>query len=226
MILSQLREGVMFPLKADIPVTKLPYGLWLIISVNVFIYVYFHINPYGLLFADYGFLPLKLSMPSDIVSINEKALSFFTYIFLHDSLVCFIINMYFLYLFGKSVESHIGTIKFLCFYIMFGVTAAIIEAFINPEQAYPIVGAGGAVAGIIGLFFIFFPFSKIKTFIFLLIYAIIKNIPSWIIIGLFFTFRILWCNDSFLSVSGFISGIVTGVFIKMMEKIKQKSNML
>ena len=68
----------MFPLKTNIPVTRFAYGVWLIILINIVIYIYFRINFHGLLFADHGFLPLKLSMPSEIVSISEKMSSFFT----------------------------------------------------------------------------------------------------------------------------------------------------
>ena len=91
----------MFPLKTNIPLTRFAYGVWLIILLNTVIYIYFRINYHGLLFADHGFLPLKLSMPSEIVSVSEKVLSFFTYMFLHSSLLHVAVNMYFLYVFGS-----------------------------------------------------------------------------------------------------------------------------
>ena len=96
----------MFPLKTNIPVTRFAYGVWLIILINIVIYIYFRINFHGLLFADHGFLPLKLSMPSEIVSISEKMSSFFTYMFLHSSFLHTAVNMYFLYIFGKNVEEY------------------------------------------------------------------------------------------------------------------------
>ncbi len=244
----------MFPLKTNIPVTRFSYGVWLIILINMAIYIYFRINYHGLLFADHGFLPLKLSMPSDIVSVSEKMSSFFTYMFLHSSFLHVAVNMYFLYVFGKNVEEYLGTVKFICLYIVFGVMAVIVEAFMMPYLEYPVVGSSGAVAGIMGLFVIFFPFSKIKTFIFLLIYAIIKNIPAVIIVLLFLIFQLsLWYGEQFFDlnkhlhsfqeyigvkkrfinisnvaywthIGGFLSGVVIGIFIKLAEKRKQKSN--
>ena len=67
----------MFPLKTDIPVTKRPYGVWLLIIINFAVYLYFKINYHGLLFADHGFMPLKLSMPSDIIGVDEKMAVYF-----------------------------------------------------------------------------------------------------------------------------------------------------
>ena len=244
----------MFPLKTNIPVTRFAYGVWLIILINIVIYIYFRINFHGLLFADHGFLPLKLSMPSEIVSISEKMSSFFTYMFLHSSFLHTAVNMYFLYIFGKNVEEYLGSVKFVCLYIVLGVMAAITEAFMMPSLEYPVIGSSGAVAGIMGLFIIFFPFSKIKTFIFLLIYAIIRNIPAVIIILLFLIFQLLLWNSEqffnlnkylhsfqeyigiknrFISISnvaywmhfgGFLSGVIIGIFIKLAEVIKGKSN--
>ena len=244
----------MFPLKTDIPVTKRPYGVWLLIIINFAVYLYFKINYHGLLFADHGFMPLKLSMPSDIIGVDEKMASFFTYMFLHSNIFHVTINMYFLYVFGKNVEEYLGTVKFICLYIVLGVMAAIAEAFMMPSLEYPVVGSSGAVAGIMGLFVIFFPFSKIKTFIFLLIYAIIRNIPAVIIILLFLIFQLsLWYGEQFFNlneylrsfqeyigvknrfinisnvaywthIGGFLSGVIIGIFIKTAGKIKQKSN--
>lgn len=243
----------MFPLKTNIPVTRFAYGVWLIILINTAIYIYFRINYHGLLFADHGFLPLKLSMPSEIVSVSEKMSSFVTYMFLHSSFLHVALNMYFLYVFGKNVEEYLGTVKFICLYIVLGVMAAITEAFMMPSLQYPVVGSSGAVAGVMGLFVIFFPFSKIKTFIFLLIYAIIRNIPA-VIILLFLIFQLsLWYGEQFFNlneylrsfqeyigiknrfinisnvaywthIGGFLSGVIIGIFIKIAGKIKQKSN--
>ncbi len=244
----------MFPLKTNIPVTRFSYGVWLLIFINTAVYIYFRINYHGLLFADHGFLPLKLSMPSEIVSVSEKMLSFFTYMFLHSSFLHVAVNMYFLYIFGKNVEEYLGTVKFICLYIVIGVMAVITEAFMMPSLEYPVIGSSGAVAGIMGLFVIFFPFSKIKTFIFLLIYAIIKDIPAIIIIMLFLIFQLsLWYGEQFFNlneylhsfqeyigiksrfinisnvaywthIGGFLSGVVLGIFIKLSRVIKEKIN--
>ena len=244
----------MFPLKTNIPVTRFAYGVWLIILLNTAIYIYFRINYHGLLFADHGFLPLKLSMPSEIVSVSEKMSSFFTYMFLHSSFLHVVVNMYFLYVFGKNVEEYLGTVKFICLYIVLGVMAAIAEAFMMPSLEYPVVGSSGAVAGIMGLFVIFFPFSKIKTFIFLLIYAIIRNIPSVIIILLFITFQLLlWYCEQFFNINeylrsfqesigikgrylnisnvaywthigGFLTGVMLGIILKTVKIIRQRKN--
>lgn len=239
----------MFPLKTDIPVTKRPYGVWLLIIINFAVYLYFKINYHGLLFADHGFMPLKLSMPSDIIGVDEKMASFFTYMFLHSNIFHVTINMYFLYVFGKNVEDKLGTLKFLTTYIALGIAAVIVEAFMMPELEYPVIGASGAVTGIMGMFIVFFPFSKIKTFIFLIIYAIIRNIPAIVIVMLFFTFQlVLWYLEQtynlneylrffqenigikhryinisnmayYTHIGGFLAGIITAISIRLIKRI-------
>lgn len=245
----------MFPLKTDIPVTKKTFGVWFLIIANFAVYIYFCINYHGLLFADHGFMPLKLSMPSDIVGIDEKMASFFTYMFLHSSFFHVFINMYFLYIFGRNVECRLGTLKFLCTYIVIGILAVIVEAFMMPDLEYPVIGASGAVTGIMGMFIVFFPFAKIKTFIFLIIYAIIRNIPAIIIVMLFFIFQLLvWYMEQtynlneylrsfqenigirsrYLNISnvayythigGFLSGIILAIIIRIKRKVKGKEDL-
>lgn len=205
----------MFPLKTDIPVTKRPYGVWLLIIINFAVYLYFKINYHGLLFADHGFMPLKLSMPSDIIGVDEKMASFFTYMFLHSNIFHVTINMYFLYVFGKNVEDKLGTLKFLTTYIALGIAAVIVEAFMMPELEYPVIGASGAVTGIMGMFIVFFPFSKIKTFIFLIIYAIIRNIPAIVIVMLFFTFQlVLWYLEQTYNLNEYLRSFQENIGIK------------
>ena len=239
----------MFPLKTDIPVSKRAYGVWFLIIINFAVYIYFRINYHGLLFADHGFMPLKLSMPSDIIGLDEKMASFFTYMFLHSNIFHVTINMYFLYVFGKNVEDKLGTLKFLTTYIALGIVAVIVEAFMMPELEYPVIGASGAVTGIMGMFIVFFPFSKIKTFIFLIIYAIIRNIPAIVIVMLFFTFQlVLWYLEQtynlneylrsfqenigikhryinisnmayYTHIGGFLAGIITAISIRLIKRI-------
>lgn len=241
----------MFPLKTDIPVPKRVYGVWFLIIINFAVYIYFRINYHGLLFADHGFMPLKLSMPSNIIGIDEKVASFFTYMFLHSSFFHVFINMYFLYIFGRNVEYRLGTVKFLCIYILIGILAVTVEAFMMPDLEYPVIGASGAVTGIMGMFIVFFPFAKIKTFIFLVIYAIIRNIPAIIIVMLFFIFQLLlWYMEQtynlneylrsfqenigirsrYLNISnvayythigGFLTGILIALFIRIIKNSKK-----
>ena len=240
----------MFPFKTNIAINRTTYAVWLLIIANIVIFFYFRFHFHALLFADHGFMPLKLSMPNDIVNTNEKIASFFTYMFLHSSFLHVFINMYFLYIFGRNIEDKLGSIKFLCLYILLGVIAVIIEAFLNPKLEYPIVGASGAVTGIMGVFLVFFPYAKIKTFIFLLIYGIVRNIHVIVIIILFFASQlIMWYIEQryaineylyniqnniviekkyirisyaayFTHLGGFFAGIIFGIIYKLMNKKK------
>lgn len=239
----------MFPLKTDVPVINKSYGVWLLIIINFAVYIYFKINYHGLLFADHGFMPLKLSMPSEIVGLDEKMASFFTYMFLHSNIFHVSINMYFLYVFGRNIEDKLGTLQFLTTYISIGIIAVVVEAFMMPALEYPVIGASGAVTGIMGMFIVFFPFAKIKTFIFLIIYAIIRNVPAIVIVMLFFGFQLsLWFLEQtynlneylrsfqenigiqhryinisntayYTHIGGFLAGIITAILIRIFKRI-------
>lgn len=195
----------MFPLKSYIPLKHFPAGVWLLILANLFIYLYFLFNYHPLLFADHGFVPVKLSLPSEYVGLNEKVFPFFSYMFIHGSFIHVFVNMYFLYVFGRNVEDYVGTFRFIVLYLFCGVIAVIFEALMSPDLKYPIIGSSGAVAGIIGFYLIFYPYSKIKTLIFLVVYVSIKNIPVIIIMLLFFIFQVsLWLGTHVFDINYYI----------------------
>lgn len=244
----------MFPLKSSEPVKRYTIGIWLLIIINFGIYFYFYENRFPLLFTDYGFIPYKLSMPDNVIGIWEKACSFFTYMFLHGNFLHVFVNMYFLYVFGRNIEDKLGTLPFLSVYILTGVIAVIPEAVMNPMMTSPVLGSSGAIYGIMGMYLVFFPFSKIKTFIFLIIYAKIKNIYAAFIMLLFvFLHILLWAAEQYIDISvyigyirdltglgdryadifnvaflthcgGFAAGLVIGIIAQIIIKLKHKSD--
>lgn len=155
----------MIPLISDVPRQKIAFGVILLILVNIGIHTYNVIYPNVLLFADYGFSSIKLSLPSELISLKDKIIPFFSYSFIHTNYIHLLFNIMFLFIFGINVENKIGTIRFIIFYMLYGIFAAIFESIITPNSSNILVGASGAVAGIIGMSFVFYPFSNIKTYI-------------------------------------------------------------
>ncbi|MDY6820509.1 MAG: rhomboid family intramembrane serine protease [Deferribacterota bacterium] len=215
----------MFPLKDSIPAERFPYVNYIIILINLFIFIY-QLSlgaklSYFLL--EYGFIPSRFFAPFDIVSLKEKIVPLFTSIFLHGNLFHVLSNMYFLFIFGDNVEGRFGHFQYLLFYIFFGVIALIIQAILFPDVSIPTIGASGAVAGVMGAYFIIFPYAYIKTLLIIIIYITVVDIPAVVFLG--FWFFIQFINGSlqqmanieggiawWAHIGGFIFGIFVGIY--------------
>jgi membrane associated rhomboid family serine protease len=168
-----------------------------IILINLFIFI----NEVSLgldgmeeLFYIFGLVPAQFREYSQT---PIGYIPFFSSMFLHGSWVHLIGNMWILWLFGDNVEDHMGKGRFLLFYIICGLAAGYTHYVINPNATIPVVGASGAVAGIMGAYFLMFKHAKVLTFVppFFLF-----NLPAWIYLGLW-AFTQLWCGttDIFLA---------------------------
>ena len=243
----------MFPLISEVPRYRFAYGVLLLILVNIGVHLYFMFYPNILLFADFGFSPIKLSLPSEIVTLSDKIIPFFTYSFIHTNIIHLIFNMVNLFLFGINVENKIGFIRFLIFYILYGIFGVICESIVLPNSNNIILGSSSAIAGIMGMYFIFHPISKIKTYVPL---RKIISVPAVIYIlffialqfGLYFgekEFNIssyiekfqlfIGLNEAYIRISnvsiwspvgGFISGIFFGILtaIVIYFRTRNKAN--
>ncbi|MDD2619818.1 MAG: rhomboid family intramembrane serine protease [Syntrophomonadaceae bacterium] len=180
----------MFPLRDSTPSENFPIVTVILILVNIVIF--YSTTTLGLqgmenLFALFGLVPAYYSQ-YQVSPIGY--LPFLTSIFLHGSWMHVIGNMWILWLFGDNLEDRMGKVRFLIFYLLCGVLAAFTHYFINPASAIPVVGASGAVAGVMGAYFLKFRHAKVLTFIppFFLF-----NLPAWIYLG-FWALSQLWCG--------------------------------
>lgn len=214
---------MLFPYKDDNPRVLYPYVTFGIIYFSLFVFLYqLFLNSTEALLATklvftLGFTPEKFN----IVSI-------FTSMFLHGGFGHFIGNMWFLYIFGDNVESILGHVKFLAFYLSSGVIAALGQYIINPNSEVPMIGASGAIAGILGAYLISFPKAKVHVFVMLFVFFSTFIIPAKIVLGIWFLVQIngglselgviskggtAW----FAHIGGFISGIL---LIKKFQKFQ------
>ncbi|MEM7023773.1 MAG: rhomboid family intramembrane serine protease [Pseudomonadota bacterium] len=161
----------MFPLKDDLPAHRRPIiTVALIIScVLVFLwqtqldahagFVAVHI---------YGFIPAELFgdgvLPADITVVPPAA-TLLTSMFLHGGLMHLGGNMLYLWVFGRNVEDSLGHVRFLIFYVLCGIAAAFAQAFPDPESAIPMIGASGAISGVLGAYLILFPHARVHVII-------------------------------------------------------------
>ena len=109
-----------------------------------------------------------------------------TSMFLHGSWMHFLGNMLFLWIFGDNVEARLGHVRFVLFYLLCGVAAALAQVWMNPASPVPMVGASGAIAGVMGAYFVMYPHSRILAVVPLFIFMEIIEVPAVFFLGLWF----------------------------------------
>jgi len=133
----------------------------------------------------YGLVPLRYTEPQIAArfSLTEQILPFFTSMFLHGGWLHLIGNMWTLYIFGDNVEAELGHSRFLLFYLVSGLVAAVIHLLTNLSSPLPTIGASGAVAGVMGAYFILYPGARILAVIpiFIIFYPI--EVPAFVFLG-------------------------------------------
>ena len=148
--------------------------------------------------------------------------------FLHGGIAHILGNMWFLWIFGDNVESTLGHKRYALFYILCGVVAALCQVLMNPESQIPMVGASGAIAGVLGLYMIRFPQARVHVFIFIIIFFTTIRVPASFVLGFWFFNQLtngmgsLGLDTSggvawFAHVGGFITGIMLHQAFKLIR---------
>jgi membrane associated rhomboid family serine protease len=184
-------EGV-FPLRDTVRSRTFPVVNYGLIAVNALFFLFeASLGPqnFGNLLEILGVVPgrLSLSQPLSLITL-------FTSMFLHGSWFHLISNMWTLYIFGDNVEDRMGSVRYLLFYLLAGVVSALTHVIVtttvygidSPHASMPTVGASGAIAGVLGAYFILYPRSRVITLIFLLIFPWFVEIPAFIYLGFWF----------------------------------------
>lgn len=175
----------MFPIKDDQPRYSTPFVNTFLIVLNILIFFYqWTLGPRaGDAFARiYGEVPAHLAAflsGSPRYTLPEVVLPFFTSMFLHGSWMHVLGNMWFLYIFGDNIEDYLGHFKYLIFYILSGLLAMGTQVAIYPHSSVPTVGASGAIAGVLGAYFLLYPRARVLTWFF----VFVLYLPAWVVLG-------------------------------------------
>jgi membrane associated rhomboid family serine protease len=184
----------MFPLRDDIPSRLFPVvNLWLIlINVACFYYEYslgLQLEKFTL---EYGFIPSRFLQQQAANPFDAaRVIPVFSSMFLHGNLLHLASNMWMLWIFGDNVEDKMGHARYLAFYLLCGVCAVFFQGFAQPYSKAPMIGASGAISGVLGAYFILFPRARILTFIPIIIFFYLVEVPAFIFIGLWFVMQFL-----------------------------------
>jgi membrane associated rhomboid family serine protease len=185
------------PLKDDIPRVHAPVAVILIILVNVGLqYVVSGLTPpmrEGVLRL-LGVVPARYAFP-DWAAVSGfpamGALPFFTYMFLHAGWWHLLANMWMLWIFADNIEDVMGPLRFLAFYLLCGLAALVLHMAFNLTGDSPIIGASGAIAGVMGAYVTLYPRGKVLTFIPIIIIPYIVRLPAWLFLGFWFASQVL-----------------------------------
>ena len=172
----------MIPLRDVIPSRTTPFVTFSLIGLNTLAFLYQlslgeAINEFVLYF---GLVPAAFSW-----------VAVFTSMFLHGGLLHFGGNMLYLWIFGDNVEDRMGHGRFLVFYLLCGIAAALAQAALNPDSVVPMVGASGAIAGVMGAYFVLYPHSRIVTLVPLFVVVQVMEVPAIFFLGIWFLMQFL-----------------------------------
>jgi membrane associated rhomboid family serine protease len=168
----------MFPLSDVIPSRTTPVVTIALIALNALAFLFevtLSERELQVLVQAYGVVPADLTWPS-----------LFTSMFLHGGWLHFLGNMLYLWIFGDNVEDHLGHGRYLLFYLFCGAAAALGQTAIQPYSEVPMIGASGAIAGVMGAYFVLFPHSRVLTGVFLFFFFDIIEIPAIFFLGIWF----------------------------------------
>jgi rhomboid family protein len=188
----------MIPLRDDQPRFSTPYVNYFIIALNAGIFL-FELSVgaqsqralNGLVY-HFGIVPTNFvhalsSAPHPNLSV--AFLPILTSMFLHGGWLHIIGNMWVLWIFGDNIEDYLGHIRYLLFYLACGIAAAICHILLNVGSNIPTVGASGAIAGVMGAYFLLYPRAKVLTLVPLIIFFTFWWLPAWIVLGYWFVLQ-------------------------------------
>ncbi len=167
---------------------KTPYVTIALVVINVIVFFFEPLNSESAfrIFADrWALIPAQL--------LNEPLSEFmtiFSAMFLHGGLLHLGSNMLYLWIFGDNIEDRLGHVRYLIFYLLCGLVAAVAQIMIDPNSTVPNIGASGAVAGVLGAYFLLFPAAKVVTMVPILLFRRFQ-LPAWILLGLWFGSQLL-----------------------------------
>ena len=176
----------MLPLKDDQPSYSTPLVNWFLIALNILVFLFeLQLSRAGLkqLFDQFALVPAHVWNPH--YNFAHVIVPFFTAMFLHQGWEHVLGNMWFLFIFGDNVEDYLGHLKYLAFYLLAGLFADAAQIAIYPQSHIGMVGASGAIAGVLGAYFLLYPRARVLTWFF----VFVMYLPAWMVLGEWFVIQ-------------------------------------
>lgn len=216
----------MIPLKDNQTTGRFPVMTVLLIIINCYIFYLEYSTPdIDLFFTKYALIPALVNWQDPTTLIP-----FITAMFLHGGLFHLLSNMWFLWIFGDNVEDAFSWL-YLPIYLLGGIVGSLLQYVMSPDSALPIVGASGAIATVLGAYFVLFPRNTISTFVPIFFFITFVNIPAFLALGYWFFLQLFNGSTSlaltssseggvayFAHIGGFITGVVAALILASTTK--------
>lgn len=221
----------MFPIRDTIQSRNYPVVNTAIIILNLLVYfVQLAQGPgFERFILLYGLVPARYSVPEigAYFTPGQQVFSFLSYMFLHGGFWHLLGNMWSLYIFGDNVEDHLGSVRYLAFYVLCGLASGISHLLLNWQSQVPTIGASGAIAGVMGAYFLLYPRSRILTLIPIFIFPYFVELPAFVFLGIWFLIQFINAAGApahgagiawWAHVGGFLFGML---FVRLFRGIPQ-----
>ncbi|MBI5559953.1 MAG: rhomboid family intramembrane serine protease [Deltaproteobacteria bacterium] len=214
----------MIPLKDDSPTRSFPFVTVFIIAANIIVFSFqATLGPEGMEVFIYktAAIPYEITRFADVYPGDFVPLPFtvLTAMFVHANILHLLGNMLYLWIFGDNIEDVLGHFRFILFYLFTGAIASLTHIMLNPGSTLPLIGASGAIAGIMGAYFLLFPGAKVLTLVYFFIFVQIVRVPAVVFLGIWFFFQLISSVGGggiawYAHIGGFLSGALIILFIK------------
>ncbi len=215
----------MIPFQDTAPCHRTPWVTWILMGLNVLIFLFLWWLPDELrtaIFYHYGLVPARYMHPewAERLGLNPyDYLPFVTNLFLHGGWLHILFNTWLLWIFGDNVEDRMGHVRFLLFFLLCGVLANVVHVAINRDAITAAVGASGAIAGVLAAYFYLFPYARVIVWIFP--FPLFVPVPAiaflglWVIIQAYKATTAMAVQQSFADVAwwGHLGGFAAGFLL-------------
>ncbi len=214
----------MFPISDDNPRRHgPPYVNWSIIAICVVVFLWqFSLGEDrgNEKILQLGMIPARLfghaQLPPELEGVPAWA-TIFTSMFMHGGFLHLGGNMLYLWIFGDNIEDSMGHVRYAVFYLLCGTAAALAQGFVDPSSEIPMVGASGAISGVLGAYILLHPGATVRVFIFLAFFVTVAHVPAWIVLGVWALMQLVSASNVsaadpgvafFAHIGGFVAGLV------------------
>ena len=217
----------MIPLRVQNPARTMPLVTFGLMSINILAFIYeVRLPPRALedMIFQMGLIPAEITTPERYGPDLPVVFTLFTSMFLHGSLLHLFGNMLYLWVFGNNIEDATGHFGFLAFYLLCGLAASGTQIAATPFSSTPIIGASGAIAGVLGAYMMLFPGSRVLTLVPIFIFIRLMYLPAVVVLGIWFLYQLLLSSSAgtlrgggiafFAHIGGFLAGMLLVWFFR------------
>lgn len=218
---------MLIPIRDENPRRSWPIFTAALVVVNVMLFVYkASLGPLGAqgLVTAAGAIPVEIARLRDLVGVDPATglvhlpalvplpLTILSSMFLHADVLHLIGNLWFLWLFGDNVEDRLGKPRFLSFYLLAGVGGALAQIMLSPSSAIPMIGASGAIAGVLGGYLVLFPHARVVSFVAIPFLWHLTAVPAWVFLGIWFVGQ-FFLGGSAVAWMAHVGGFLVGMLL-------------